>query len=157
MHKVFLSSLIFLSTMVSPCNRSSDATTQSKEDLLISHTWIVKELTYLQHGQLNYYKRNRHSDQFLNDRIAFKKNGTGIYTNTYNQEFEITWKYVDEQKTKVEMVIKDYSEGGPAKGKIQVVNLENINVTGNSLRYSEIYVSNRKATMSSVYRVPVDR
>lgn len=147
--------LIAVSTLSGPCSKQKLADTKTVEEYLTGETWVVNELTFLQYNTLHTYKREGYSDAFLNDRISFRKGGIGVYTNTYNEEFNTTWQFTDEEKSKITLVIEDYSAGRPAKGKSQTVRLENVTVNNRSLRYAEIYTTNGSPTISSVYRIPL--
>jgi hypothetical protein len=155
MYKILFSAFVIMSTMSAPCSpRSASNTSEEPEDLLTAKTWLINEITYVQDGQLGHYKKGSYSVQFLNDRIKFEKDGTGLYTNTYNEPFKIGWAYNDGDKKKITLVINNYRGGRPAEGKSQEVNIENINVSRNDLYYTEIYKAGSSPTMSSVHRIP---
>ena len=78
-----------------------------------------------------YYKRDgpENTINFDNDFYQIKANNTGIYF--YNgQEYKFNWKYLDSEKTKMEMVILY-----PIPF---IVNLENISLSSSSLKYTRL-------------------
>ncbi|MGN6293013.1 MAG: hypothetical protein ACTHMV_09745 [Chitinophagaceae bacterium] len=158
MKKILFSVLIALSFASISCSKDEKEpqtptpTVKTPEEYLTAKTWLVDELTYLQSNTLTNYKRSSGSPAFRNDKLTFKTDGTGKYNNTYNEQFDITWQFSDAEKSKINMVIKGYSNGGPAATNQSII-LENVNVKESSLKYTEIYLTGTLYTMSSVYRI----
>lgn len=157
MKKILFPALMALCIVTLSCSKDEDEpetpAPKTVEEYLTAKTWMVDELTYLQNNTLTNYKRSSGSPAYQYDRLLFKTGGTGVYTNTYKEQFDITWQFTDVEKSKVTMVIKNYYAGGPAATN-QTIKLENVNVKDNSLKYSEIYANGSTQTMTSVYRIP---
>lgn len=157
MKKIILSALIALTIVSLSCSKDEEPAetptpVKTVEEYLTAKSWLVDELTYLQNNTVTNYKRSSGSPAFKNDRLLFKTDGTGVYTNTYSQNFDITWQFTDVEKSKISMVIKNYSGGGAAATNT-TVKMENVNVKENSFKYTEIYATGSVNTMSSVYRI----
>jgi hypothetical protein len=122
-------------------------------DRMAEHPWLMEELIYLENNSINYYKRGvSGGGSFLNDFIKFEKNGTGIYNNTYNEQFALTWEFKNGNKQDVNMIIKDIQLGRPHPGTNLEMKLENMTVVGGVIRYTELFTSGGQTSMTSVTR-----
>ena len=79
----------------------------SKEELLTHHTWKMEELTQVENNTQIYYKRGgtANTHNFDNDKITFLADGTGNYSPTPAQNFNITWEFTNTSKTQMDIVI----------------------------------------------------
>jgi hypothetical protein len=99
--------------------------------LLTANTWQVEESRVIDGNTISYYKRGgaENTINFDDDSYKFNTDNSGIYF--YNgQQNKFTWKYVSDDKNKIEMVIRY-----PIP---LIVSLENISVTATSLKYTRI-------------------
>ena len=98
---------------------------------LINVTWKVEESRVIDGNNIFYYKRNgqENSVNFDNDFYKFNTDNTGIYA--YNgQDYKFNWKYLDAEKTRMEMMILYPTP--------LIVTLENITGTATSLKYTRL-------------------
>ncbi len=99
--------------------------------LLTAATWKMEESRVIDGNNMFYYKRDgkENTINFDNDLYKFNTDNTGIYF--YNgQEYKFTWKYLDTEKTKMEMIILYPTP--------LVVNFENIMLTASSFKYTRM-------------------
>ena len=99
--------------------------------LLTEVTWKMDESRVIDGNNMFYYKRDgkENTINFDNDLYKFNTDNTGIYF--YNgQEYKFNWKYLDTEKTKIEMII--------AYPTPLIVTLENITLTANSFKYTRL-------------------
>ena len=99
--------------------------------ILTNTTWKMEESRVIDGNNIFYYKRNgqENSINFDNDFYKFNADNTGIYT--YNgQDYKFNWKYLDAEKTRMEMIILYPTP--------LIVTLENITVTATSLKYTRL-------------------
>jgi hypothetical protein len=99
--------------------------------LLTGVNWKMEESRVIDGNSMFYYKRDgkENTINFDNDVYKFTNDNTGIYF--YNgQEYKFNWKYQDAEKTKMEMTILYPTP--------LIVTLENISLTGNSLKYTRL-------------------
>jgi|GEM_PF-64647 len=100
-------------------------------DVLTTVTWKTEESRVIDGNNNFYYKRGAQDNtiNFDNDLYKFDADNTGTYF--YNgQQYKFNWKYLDTEKTKMEMVIQYPSP--------LIVNFENILVTPTSFRYTRM-------------------
>lgn len=85
----------------------SDTVVATKEELLTNHTWKMEELTQVENNTQIYYKRGgtTNTHNFDNDKITFVVDGTGSYSPTPSQNFNITWEFTNASKTQMNIVI----------------------------------------------------
>ncbi|MEP7237029.1 MAG: carboxypeptidase-like regulatory domain-containing protein [Ferruginibacter sp.] len=105
--------------------------TKASGNILTDATWKMEESRVLDGNNVFYYKRNGQENtiNFDNDLYKFNADNTGIYF--YNgQEYKFSWKYLDAEKTKMEMLI--------AYPSPLIVNLENITLTSTALKYTRM-------------------
>ncbi len=105
--------------------------TQQPGELLTNVTWKMQESRVMDGNSMFYYKREgkENTINFDNDLYKFNTDNTGLYF--YNgQEYKFTWKYLDVERTKMEMVILYPSP--------LIVNFENITVTASSFKYTRM-------------------
>jgi hypothetical protein len=79
----------------------------SKEELLTHHAWKLEELTQVENNTQIYYKRGglSNTNNLDDDRITFLADGTGTYSPTTSENYNITWEFTDASKTKMDIVI----------------------------------------------------
>ena len=158
--KLLCLAAIFLTVGLLACKKDNDndqSASKSPEEYLIGKKWKIDELTFLQGNQFGYYFRNTSGTtiNLMNDRIEFKTGGTGTYTSTYDDVYSFTWQFTDTDKTKMMVKISNYANGAPAAGVDLTITYENVHVSDNVLRYTEIFTNaNSSKTMSSVKRTP---
>ena len=101
------------------------------EDTLTTAAWKVEESRVIDGNNMFYYKRGAAGNtiNFDNDFYKFNTDNTGVYANN-GQDHKFNWKYLDAEKTKIEMLILY-----PAP---LIVNLENVMLTTTSLRYTRL-------------------
>jgi hypothetical protein len=102
--KIFISSVLISLLVSDGCEKNA---TKSKEELLTEHTWKLEEITQVENNAQIYYKRGGESNthNFDNDKLTFLTNGTGTYSPTPEQAFDITWRFTNVQKTVMDIVI----------------------------------------------------
>lgn len=106
-------------------------TTIGNAGLLTGKTWTMEESRVIDGNNMLYYKRGGEENtiNFDQDSYKFNTDYTGIYF--YNgQEYKFNWKYLDIEKTKMEMVLLYPTP--------LIVNLENITLTSTSFRYTRM-------------------
>jgi hypothetical protein len=100
-------------------------------DQLTLATWQMDESRVIDGNSMFYYKREGQENtiNFDNDSYKFNADNTGIYF--YNgQEYKFNWKYLNAEKTKMEIVILYPTP--------LIVNLENIMLTASSFKYTRL-------------------
>ena len=99
-----LASVLFLQGCMKD---DSDTDVATKEELLTHHTWKMEELTQVENNTQIYYKRGgtTNTQNFDNDKITFLVDGTGTYSPTPSQNFNITWEFTNTSKTQMNIVI----------------------------------------------------
>lgn len=103
----------------------------SNSRLLTGVTWKMEESRVIDGNNMFYYKRDAKENtiNFDNDLYKFNADNTGIYF--YNgQEYKFTWKYLDTEKTKMEMIILYPTP--------LIVNFENMMLTPSSFKYTRM-------------------
>ncbi len=99
------------------------------ESPLTGVTWKVDESKVIDGKSMLSYKRGaaENTINFDNDFYTFNTDNTGIYS--FNaQDYKFNWKYLDGEKTKMEIIILYPSP--------LIVTLENITLTASSLKYT---------------------
>ena len=97
--------------------------------LLTASTWQMQESRVIDGNNMYYYQRGGQENtvNFDNDLYKFETDNTGIYF--YNgQQYKFNWKYLDAEKTKMEMIILYPTP--------LIVNFENISLTATSFKYT---------------------
>lgn len=94
-------------------------------------TWKMEESRVIEGDKMFNYKRgnNNNSINFDNDFYKFNPNNTGTYFFN-GQQYNFSWKYMDKEKTKIEMQILYPTP--------LIVNLENITLSATSFRYTRL-------------------
>jgi hypothetical protein len=99
--------------------------------LLPGINWRMDESRVIDGNNMYYYKRGGQENtiNFDEDSYKFGSDNTGIYF--YNgQEYKFNWKYLDAEKTKMEMIILYPTP--------LIVHLENISLTATSFKYTRL-------------------
>jgi hypothetical protein len=111
--------------------KAATAVTRANETLLTGVTWKVEESRVIDGNTMLYYKRGGegNSVNFDNDFYKFNADNTGIYSFN-GQDYTFNWKYLDAEKTKLEMII--------LYPTALIVNLENVTLTAGSFKYTRM-------------------
>jgi hypothetical protein len=155
--KTLILSLCFFSFLLA-CKKESIPTVLNDE-FLTNKSWKMEGIKFTTDNILYHYKRNSSGNNigFDKDIIRFKKDGTGTYTNNGSDIYNLSWKFLDAEKSKIEYTIFNYSMGHPEPGVNQVVDWENVVATTTSLKYAEIYTrTDDVSIVCSVERSPSD-
>jgi hypothetical protein len=101
------------------------------ESPLTAVTWKVDESKVIDGNSMLSYKRGapENTINFDNDFYKFNTDNTGIYSFN-GQDYKFNWKYLDAEKTKIEMQILYPTP--------LIVNLENVTLTTTSLKYTRL-------------------
>lgn len=94
-------------------------------------TWKMDESRVIDGNKVSYYKRGgpENTINFDEDFYKFNTDNTGVYYFN-GQEYRFNWKYLDAEKSKMEMIIQYPSP--------LIVNFENVTVIGNTLKYTRM-------------------
>jgi hypothetical protein len=106
--KSYLAAFLASTLLLQACMKDdSHVITASKLELLTHHTWKMEELTQVENNTQIYYKRGgtTNTHDFDNDKITFLADGTGNYSPTPSQNFNITWEFTNVSKTQMDIVI----------------------------------------------------
>jgi hypothetical protein len=108
-----------------------DVIVNANQDLLTTVNWKVEESRVIDGNNMLYYKRGGAGNtiNFDNDFYRYNNDNTGIYTFN-GQDYSFNWKYLDAEKTKMEMIILYPTP--------LIVTLENITLTATSLKYTRL-------------------
>lgn len=98
---------------------------------LTSRTWQMQESRVIDGNNMFYYQRGGQENtiDFDNDMYKFNSDNTGTYFFN-GQQYKFNWKYLDAEKTKMEMVLQYPTP--------LIVNLENVSITPTALKYTRI-------------------
>ncbi len=104
---------------------------KANESTLTAVTWKVDESKVIDGNSMLMYKRGapENTINFDNDFYKFNTDNTGIYSFN-GQDYKFNWKYLDAEKTKIEMQILYPTP--------LIVNLENVTLTTTSLKYTRL-------------------
>jgi len=85
----------------------SDTVVISKEEILTHHTWKIEELNQVENNAQIYYKRGglSNTNNLDDDKITFLADGTGSYSPTSSENYDITWEFTDATKTQMDIII----------------------------------------------------
>ena len=102
---------------------------KANENALTAVAWRVDESRVIDGNNMLYYKRGGQENtiNFDNDFYTFNSDNTGIYSFN-GQDYKFNWKYLDAEKTKMEIIILYPSP--------LIVNLENIMLTTTAFKYT---------------------
>jgi hypothetical protein len=131
------------------CKKDHDSINpKTLEQVLVSTTWKMEEIRFLQNNTFYYYKRGAsgNSLNFDSDAITFKQDKTGSYVGA-GVTYTLTWDFTDTNKNRIRLIVNYPSP--------LTINWENITYTTSSLKYSEYYTSSSGNTLSSVTRTPL--
>lgn len=103
----------------------------TNENPITAVTWKVEESRVIDGNDMKFYKRGEQSNtiNFDNDFYKFNADNTGVYSFN-GQDYKFNWKYLDAEKTKIEMTVLYPTP--------LIVNLENVTVTATSLKYTRL-------------------
>ena len=104
---------------------------KTNESSLTAVTWKVDESKVIDGNSTLSYKRgaSENTINFDNDFYKFNTDNSGIYSFN-GQDYKFNWKYLDAEKTKIEMLILYPTP--------LIVNLENVTLTATSLKYTRL-------------------
>jgi len=107
------------------------AVTSSNENPLTDVAWKVEESKVIDGNNMFSYKRGAQDNtvNYDNDFYKFNADNTGIYSFN-GQDYKFNWKYLDTEKTKIEMTILYPTP--------LIVSLENVTLTATSLKYTRL-------------------
>jgi hypothetical protein len=71
---------------------------------------------------------------FDNDNIIFYSDGYGTYHQSDNIEYQLKWHFIESRHNAIEFTISKFRNNSDL-----VVNWENIELSGNSITYTEYY------------------
>ena len=149
--------LILLSSVIISCKKDNNDPPESvisRDSILVSRIWQMEHIRVLQNNVITRYDRGSQNNtwNYDNDYLKFDKNGSGTYT-AGNDVYDISWQFANSDKTEIEYTLHDYSNGQPSEGVDMEIKLENVFISENSLRYSELYTNdNGTNTICSVFR-----
>jgi len=117
-------------TIVEPVKPAADIP-KANENPLTAVSWKVEESKVIDGNNMLSYKRGAldNTINYDNDLYKFNTDNTGIYSFN-GQDYKFTWKYVDAEKTRIEMTILYPTP--------LIVNLENVTLTATSLKYTRL-------------------
>ena len=133
------------------CSKDKDDA-KSKETLLTQHSWKMEEITQVENNVQIYYKRGgaSNTNNFDNDKITFLANGTGTYSPTTAQSFNITWEFTNAQKTTMNIVISF------SASLITTLKCSELELSENSFFCVTNFTNaSAKPVLASVYRTPL--
>ena len=123
---------------VTPITEQKETVTDqpnATKNLLTDITWKMEESRVIDGNNMLYYKREGQENtiNFDTDFYKFNTDNTGIYF--YNgQEYKFTWKYLDTEKTRMEMQILYPTP--------LIVNFENMMITASAFKYTRLQKMN---------------
>ncbi len=149
---VLLSSALLSLFLLQSCSKDSDDVGKSKEALLTQHTWKMEEITQVENNTQIYYKRggSTNTNSFDNDKITFLAAGTGTYSPTPGETFNITWQFTNMEKTAMNIVITF------SPTVITTLKCSELDLTGNRFFCVTSFTNaSSQPVLSSVYRSPL--
>jgi hypothetical protein len=104
---------------------------KANENPLTAVAWKVDESRVIDGNNMLYYKRGSQANtiHFENDFYKFNTDNTGVYSFN-GQDYKFNWKYLDAEKTRIEMMILYPTP--------LIVNLENITITTTAFKYTRL-------------------
>ncbi len=114
-------------------------------EMLINSVWRMEESRIIDGNKMQFYKRGGEENtiNFDNDLYKFNADNNGVYTFN-GQDYNFTWNYTDEAKTKMQIVIQYPSP--------LIVTLENIQLSNSQLRYTRLQSVNGVNLMATETR-----
>lgn len=116
------------------------------EDILTEKAWKAEEIRVQQaDGMAKYYKRGGSSNtvDYDTDLLKFNRDHTGMYYYS-GEQYKTTWRFMDENRSKMTLVIYFYTP--------LTIHLENINITGNTFKYSQYINAGKDSYLASCTR-----
>jgi len=107
--------------------------------ILTGRKWEVQKLRFLQNNRTFYYNRDNDSESnfnFESDYIIFNCDGSGIYHQSDDQEYQLKWKITEDKKNAIEYTLFNFRNKKNLK-----VNWEDIEISNELLKYHEYYTS----------------
>ena len=145
-----LLSIILISTIFITSCKSSSVTKTVTWNTIADMNWEMQEIRFLQQNSPYYYNKTERSGNnmnFDNDYIRFNLDQTGIYHQMDGQEYQIKWKFTNQQNTGIEYTIDLFRNGQPL-----IVHWDQVQLNGKTLKYSEFY-THANGTHSLAYAV----
>ena len=108
-----LLSIILISAIFITSCKSSSVTKTVTENTIADMNWEMQEIRFLQQNSPYYYNKTERSGNnmnFDNDYIRFNLDQTGIYHQMDGQEYQIKWKFTNQQNTGIEYTIDLFSQ-----------------------------------------------
>lgn len=118
-------------------NRVADSTNTATPQLnetgnpLTDRNWQMQESRVIEGNNMFYYLRGGQENtiNFDDDQYRFNTDKTGVYYFK-GQQYSFSWKYLDAEKTKMEMILNYPTP--------LIVNLENVSVSPSALKYTRM-------------------
>lgn len=104
---------------------------------LVNRNWMMQEIRFIQDNLDYQYRRGDDSFSnmnFDNDYIRFNPDGSGLYHQTDNKVYRLTWNYTDDAHSNILFTIDNFRYNSPL-----TVHWEHIKLEGNKIEYSEFY------------------
>ncbi|MFT3912424.1 MAG: hypothetical protein QM737_23555 [Ferruginibacter sp.] len=104
---------------------------------LLERKWEMQEIRFLYDNEEYYYNRyddSHNNMNFDNDYIVFRCGGNGVYHQTDNIEYPLKWHFIENKDNAIEFTISKFRNNSDL-----VVNWENIEITMNTIKYTEYY------------------
>jgi hypothetical protein len=132
--------------------KSTSVTSDPVNETSLSNTeWQMEEIRFIQQNTPYYYKRGsarENNMNFDNDFIRFNFDGTGIYHQSDGTEYQLKWRFVDDQKTGIEYTLENFRDQKPV-----TVHWEQIQMTNKTIKYIEFYtLTNGTNSLANVTR-----
>ncbi len=124
----------------------------SKEELLTHHAWKLEELTQVENNTHIYFKRGglNNTNNLDNDKITFLADGSGNYSPTTSENYDISWEFTDASKTKMDIVITF------SPTLITTLKCTELEITERKFFCVTNYVNaSNQPVMATVYRTPL--
>ena len=135
---LILSSLFIPLVLLPKNNNPSFAKIVSTErSQIVDRKWEMQEIRFLYDNVPYYYNRDDYSVSnmnFDNDNIIFYSDGSGIYHQSDNLEFQLKWHFIKCKNNDVNFTISKFRNNSDL-----IVNWENIELSTNSIKYTEYY------------------
>jgi hypothetical protein len=104
---------------------------------ILNRKWEMQEIRFLYNNIPYYYKQGDDSESninFDNDYIIFNCGGTGIYHQSNNIDYQLTWHFIEFKNNAIEFTISRFRDNSDL-----VVNWGNMEMLNNTIKYTEYY------------------
>jgi hypothetical protein len=159
-------SLLFLQTGVTSCTKEKivvDTVTVTKTDTLIiqdttvslelltANSWKLQEIRGVNGNTMVFYERGGtlNTQNFDNEYIRFRADGTGTYFDASGATHQITWEFSNEARTKLTFVVSN-----PAPLESHIVVYENLRYKNQALLFDQYWTYDNINSHAQVIRIP---